>query len=88
MGFLRRQDAEAYFAKEETDTLARLEPWKSEGETAVLVKEDAFHCEALVWDDCGWTGRWMRPDKGDSWWLKTLQLKQTLEGNSHDAGVH
>ena len=68
----------------EKDTLAGLEPWKGEGEAAVLVKEDFFHCEGLVWEDCGWTGRWARPDKADSWWLKTLRVKQMPEGKSQD----
>ncbi len=84
MGFLKRQAAEAYFAQEEKDTIERLELWKSYAEAAVLVKEDASHCEALEW----WDGRWARPDKGDSWWLKTLRVKQVPERNSQDAELH
>ena len=87
MGFLERQEAEAYFAQGEKDTLQWLERYKSHGEAAVLVKEDAFHCETLAWVGHRRDGIWMRPDKGDSWWLKTLWVKQVPEGKSQDAGA-
>ena len=82
MGFLQRQEAEAYFAQEEKDTLARLEPWKSRGVAVVLVKEDAFHCETLEWVGYGRDGTGVRPHKGDSWWLKTLRVQRLPEGKS------
>ena len=80
MGFVNRQEAEAYFAQEEKDTLKCVQRWKSHWQAAVLLKEDAFHCDALVWEDNGCTGRWERPDKGDTWWLRTLCVKQVPEG--------
>ena len=53
-----------------------------------LVKEDVFHCDLLVWEDNACTGSWQRPDKGDTWWLKTLCVKQLPEGKSQNAELH
>ena len=86
MGFVKRQEAEEYSAQVEQNTLKRVQQWRSQ-QAAVLLKEDAFHCNLLVWEEDGRSGSWERPDKGDTWCHKTLCVKQVPEGKSQEGGL-
>lgn len=83
-GFLDRDQAELEFKKQEDQTMMEIEEAKKHREDYAfcVAKQDKWHCDLL---ECELTGRpysryinqtggFTRPDKGDTWWLRSLVL--------------
>ena len=75
--FLDRKQAEHYFQECEEEQWDKIEAWRknTSGFAFCIVKSDRWHCDVL---ECELTGRsfdgWTRPDKGDTWWLRSVVL--------------
>ena len=85
--FLDRQKAERFFLEMQDNMwkqVDELRAWNT-GYDFCLMKHDQWHCDLL---ECELTGRpygrtyinqpdgWTRPDKGDTWWLRSVALEE------------
>ena len=86
LGFLDRDKAERTFHEMQNKMWDKIEEYRNvngNGWDFCVVKQDQWHCDLL---ECELTGRpysryinqtggWTRPDKGDTWWLRSLVLE-------------
>jgi len=78
-GFLHLGQAQRKFLEEKEDCHEKVEEWRNydpNGYDYCLVKHDKWHCDVLECEltDNYFTRGWSRPDKGDTWWLRTIVI--------------